>query len=256
MDRFKYSYLALVCLMCALFTSLSILASTLPNYQIKVVTEHLPPYQIENADGTLTGFSTDVIQALFKQANSKAFIEVMPWARAYQVAKTDKNTMIFSIAHTAERDKQFNWIGSLFKERLYFWGLKSKFPSPIEAAALLKGYRIAASRNSSSAQYLAADKFFNIYYSINEDQNIQMLFRNRIDLLIETELTVKNRATRLGLNFDDMVKIMEVDELHNQLSIAMNLTSDRLIVEHFQQAFNDIATQGVIEQLKSKWQIH
>ncbi len=250
----------LIYLLSTLITSKPLLADNLPKNElmvnkIQVVTEYLPPYQIENEDGTLGGFSTDVIHALFKQANREANIEVLPWARAYQIAKMDKNTMIFSIAHTLERDHQFHWIGSLFKERIFFWGLKSKFPSPIAATALLKGYRVAAARNSNSAQYLAADNFFNIYHSINEDQNIQMLFSNRIDLLIETELTLKDRAMKLGLNFDELVKIMEVDALNNDLAIAMNLNSNPQLVEHFQHSFQQLVELGTLTNIKEKWQI-
>jgi polar amino acid transport system substrate-binding protein len=126
--------------------------------KIKVVTEYLNPYQTINTDGSLSGFSTEVVQTIFKQANKKPQIVVMPWARAYNIAKTEKNVMIFSIARTKERNDLFQWIGSLTKERLYFWGLKSTFPMPLEIDTL-KGYKIAASRNSNTAQYLKAENF-------------------------------------------------------------------------------------------------
>jgi polar amino acid transport system substrate-binding protein len=86
--------------------------------EIDVVTELLEPYQIEKADGSLGGFSTEVVEALFKITKDQASIKIMPWARAYEVALNQPNTLIYSIAHTQMRDKKFHWIGALKKERL------------------------------------------------------------------------------------------------------------------------------------------
>jgi len=222
---------------------------------IKVVTEYLVPYQVKNADGSLGGFSTEVVRALFSQLNEKANIHVMPWARAYEVAKQEKNTLIFSIAHTPIRSELFHWVGSLTKERLYFWGLKTKFPQPIDDVDQLKDYKIAASRYSNVAQYLIDHSFYNIYQLIKEEQNMLMLYRSRVDLIIATELNLKNRAEKLGLNFNEMQQMAEVPELNNDLCIAFSLNTPPSVVTRFKQAFNEIKQQGVIEEIKQKWHI-
>ncbi len=231
-------------------------ATKTPLYQVQVVTEYLEPYQIAAQDGSLTGFSTEVIHALFAQANSEATISVMPWARAYEIAQNHENTLIYSIARTPTRDKRFHWIGSLKEERLYFWGLKTKFPYPIDTIALLKGYRIAASRDSNVAEFLIANDFFNVYQLIKEDQNMLMLYKDRVDLIVATELTLRKRAKKLGVDFDQMTRIAEVKALNNDLSIAFSLKSDPKMVQHFQQAFTEINSKGVIDSLKKKWQIN
>ena len=58
-------------------------AVQIPKYDVNVVTEILDPYQMYNDEGQLDGLSTDIVKALFKQANAKANIKVMPWPRAY-----------------------------------------------------------------------------------------------------------------------------------------------------------------------------
>jgi polar amino acid transport system substrate-binding protein len=223
--------------------------------EIKVVTEYLTPYQVKNADGSLGGYSTEVINALFKQANITPNFLVMPWVRAYEIAKSEKNVMIFSIAHTKSRNDLFHWIGCLTNEKLYFWGLKNKFHSSIELEALLKGYSVTASRNSNISQYLSDANFFNIYYITVEDQSMKMLFSNRIDLLIDTEINAKYRATSLGLDFSKMQKVIEINKLNYDLSIAMNANSDPQLVKEFQLAYSVIKAQGIIEALKKKWSI-
>jgi polar amino acid transport system substrate-binding protein len=227
-----------------------------PNCQINVVTEYLEPYQVKNADGSLGGFATEIVHALFKQANCKANITVMPWARAYEVSQQQPNTLIFSIAHTPKRDQLFSWVGSIFQERLYFWGLKEKFPQPVNNIAQLRPYKVAASRQSNVAQYLADNAFNNIHQLIKEDQNMLMLYRDRVDLIVATELTLKNRAEKLTLAFDRIHKLSEVKALNNDLSIAFNRDSDPELVRHFQSAFEKIQAQGIISELKKKWQIY
>lgn len=231
----------------------------MPNHgftdEIKVVTEYLEPYQIKNLDGSVGGYSTEVVKSLFKQLKIKANIQVMPWARAYKIAKEGKNVLIYSIAHTKERDNLFQWVGSFTKERLYFWGSKTKFPVPVKIEALLKGYTIAASRNSNISDYLIANNFFNIYPITIEDHGMQMLYRHRVDLIVETELNAKHRAKKLGLDFDEMIKIKEVEALNNDLSLAFSLNSDPLLVLSFQNAFKNLQRSGALNKLKNKWEI-
>ena len=230
-------------------------SATLHAEAIKVVTEYLEPYQIQKDDGSLGGFSTEVVQALFLQAQMQPNIIVMPWARAYEIAKKEKNVLIYSIAHTQMRSASFQWVGSLTEERLYFWGLKAKFIAPIDDIDKLKDFKVAASRFSNAAQYLIDNNFYNIYQLIKEDQNMLMLYKHRVDLIVATELTLKHRAKKLGLNFDDLRIIKEVNELNNDLSLAFNLHSDAELVTQLQQAFEEIKDQGVLERIKQKWNI-
>jgi len=249
----KFLIKRLLCLHCPLL--LLFITFNAQSDEIKVVTEYLEPYQIKNADGSLGGFSTEVVQALFKQTNHTANIIVMPWARAYEVAKKEPNVMIFSIARTPSRNVLFQWIGKLTEERLYFWGLKTDFAEPIDDIDKLKDFKVGASRFSNAAQYLIDNKFYNIYQLIKEDQNMQMLYKKRIDLIVATEMTLQKRSKKLGLNFDNMRIIKEVTELNNDLSLAFNLNSDAKLVQQFQDAFQALKDQGILEKLKQKWQI-
>ena len=231
-------------------------AITLSPEKIKVVTEYLEPYQIQNPDGSLGGFSVDVVQALFKHIDKTPNFNVMSWARAYAVAKAEKNVMIFSIAHTPARDDLFQWVGSLTEERLYFWGLKTQFSEQIDNIEILKELKIAVSRYSNAAQYLIDNNFYNIYQLIKEDQNMLMLYKGRVDLIVATKLTLQKRAKKLGLNFDDLQLIKEVNELNNDLSIAFNLNSDPVLVKKFQQGFEDIRKNGTLANIVEKWKIN
>ncbi|MDO6447343.1 ABC transporter substrate-binding protein [Colwellia sp. 1_MG-2023] len=223
--------------------------------EIKVVTEYLAPYQMNNADNSLGGFSTEIVQAIFKQADKTPNFSAIPWARAYETASTEKNVMIYSIAQTKERKDLFHWIGSLINEKLFFWGLKSQFPEPIDDLEQLKKYIVASARNSNVAHFLKINNFKHNYKLVKEDQNIQMLFKGRAELIIATELTLKHNTKKLNLDFDKLIKIKEFTDINNDLNLAMNLQSDPELVAEFQRAYAEIKSQGVIDAIYKKWGI-
>lgn len=224
--------------------------------EIKVVTEFLEPYQIKNPDGSLGGFSTDVVTALFEITEDQAEIEIMPWARAYEIALHKPNILIYSIAHTQIRDTKFHWIGALKEERLYFWGLKKHYTKTDYEVSALKNYKIAVSRNSNSAQYLTAQKFSNIYQLANERQNMNMLFIDRVDLILATQITIETRAKSLGYDFNELQRLNEVPALNNKLSIAFSLGTSPILIKKYQAAFQQLVNNGELARLKEKWQLY
>lgn len=223
--------------------------------EINVVTEYLSPYQVKNDDGSLGGFSTEVIHALFKITGDNPKIKVLPWARAYATAQHNKNTMIFSIAKTNKRLPNFHWIGDLIYERYYFWGLAVNINLVLLSQDKLKPYRIATSRDSNEYEYLTEKKFENIYPVVNEDQRTQMLYKERTDLIIETEITLKSTTERLNLNFSKLRKLQSVEELNYSLSIAFNINSDPELVKKYQKSFLQFKNSGQLSTLREKWNL-
>jgi polar amino acid transport system substrate-binding protein len=224
--------------------------------EIQVVTELLEPYQILNPDGSLGGFSTDVVEALFDITEDQADVQIMPWARAYEVALHKPNILIYSIARTKIREKKFHWIGALKEERLYFWGLKKNYTRTDYDVSALKAFKIAASRNSNTAQYLIAQGFSNIHQLANERQNMNMLFIDRVDLILATQITIETRAKSLGHDFNDLQRLNEVAALNNKLSIAFSLNSSPALITKYQTAFQQLVTSGQLAKLKEKWQLY
>jgi polar amino acid transport system substrate-binding protein len=224
--------------------------------EIEVVTELLEPYQIKNPDGSLGGFSTDVLEALFKITKDKANIQVMPWARAYEIALHKPHILIYSIAHTKDRDKKFHWIGDIKEERLYFWGLKKHYDKSDYEISALKNFKIAVSRSSNSAQYLIAQKFSNIYQLANERQNMNMLFIDRVDLILATQITIETRAKNLGFDFNELQRLNEVAALNNTLSIAFSMGTSPLLIQKYQAAFQQLVANGELAKIKEKWKLY
>ncbi|MFT5163966.1 MAG: polar amino acid transport system substrate-binding protein [Alteromonadaceae bacterium] len=242
----------------ASLTLLMILSlTTISSYgaQIKVVTEYFPPYQILNSDGSLGGFSTEVVLELFKLTGDTPDIHTMPWARAYDTVKKSKNVMVFTIAHTDIRHGLFQWVGRLSGEYLYIWGLKSRFNQPFESLEQMHPYSIATSRHSNPDQYFTAHQFEHLYRLVKPDQNLGMLLTRRIDLIISSEQSLKIRLNKMKIDLSMLTKVFKIEALNNNLSIAFNLNSDHQLVSRYQQAFEVLEKRGTINVLKRKWSI-
>lgn len=223
--------------------------------EISVVTEYLPPFQIQAEDGSLSGFSTDVVQALAKSVGDQLNIKVFPWARAYETASSVKNTMIFSMAKSEERLEKFLWVGDLHEIRAYFWGLKTQFPNPPYPVDELKSYRIATALNSSEFHYLKHHNFTNIYPVSKEEFRLTMIVKKRTDIIYETVPSFYAISEAQGLDVNLFTKLTPVEGDNLTLSIAFNKNSDADLVSKYQQAFIKLTHSGKFKELQEKWKL-
>jgi len=220
---------------------------------IRIVTETMPPFQYYNDDNLLTGLGTELVHKLLFETKQYNNIEVMPWARAYKIALTDPNTLIFAIARTPEREKLFHWVGDIDKQKIYYWGLKEKVSKKDFILNGASSFIVGASRNSNIEEYLKQREYKNIYPLVNEDHGLNMLFLNRIELFVESEVSIKYRAASLGYDSNQLVKLAEIPELNQQLCIALSLKTPLPTVKYFQNQYKKLKSEGTISKIQNKW---
>jgi len=239
-----------------IITELFILPSFLVKAErIKVVTEYLPPFQVKMDDGSLGGYATEVISELFKLTGDTPDIHVFPWARAYQAAKNAPSVLIYSIAHTTERDSRFHWVGSLKYERFYFWGLKSKYSQADSALIPLKNLLIASENDYNTEQYLKDNGFNRIYKVVKSEQSLLMLEKERIDIILSNELVLRSLSENINFDFTKLKRLEEAHGLQNHLSVAFSLSTPPLTVQRFKTAYTQLLTSGKLAEIKKKWMI-
>ncbi|WP_448546590.1 substrate-binding periplasmic protein [Thalassotalea fusca] len=223
--------------------------------EINFVTEHLEPYQILRPTGELSGFAIDVVRELQTMINNQDKIQVMPWARAYNTALRQPNTLIFSIARTSFREDKFHWIGSLIVEKLYVWSLDPELVNTVNSIESFSPRSIATERNSNVEQYLTQLNYPSIKRVVMETQNMKMLFRHRVDAIAGSELSLKHRANSLGLPFENMHKLFEIKSLESNLCLAFSKQTPIETVEKFRNAFQQLKQSNRFKEIQKKWQI-
>ncbi len=129
------AFLFIVSLLC-LLASNSIRAAE----PLLFVTEEWAPYNFTR-DGELTGFSTEIIQAMMAELGESHEIRVYPGARTTKVLDAQPNAVGFSYFRTPKRDNKYKWVGALVDEVIYLYKRKEddRSFSSLEDARLVEG---------------------------------------------------------------------------------------------------------------------
>lgn len=98
-------------LLVALFTGINFnaYASKEANTDLFIVATQSPLLQYGD-NGEDKGSTVEILQAILSASKLAASVNFMPWARAYDIAKSKPNTLILSIIRTPEREQQFHWL--------------------------------------------------------------------------------------------------------------------------------------------------
>lgn len=222
---------------------------------LTVVTEIIPPYQTKNEDGSVGGYATQVVKRLFQLTGKQPDIIPLPWARAYLMAQNEPNVMIYSMLRTSEREEKFKWVGDLQTQRFYMWGLKKKFTTSFSDISQAKPYQIVTSKGYSTAHFLVENDFKNVLHTARNDQNVGMLFKERVDIIFSSEGLLYNRVEKLGYAKEDVIRLLEVEPLSRELCIAFSRGSNSHLVSRFQVAFNYLERTGELEKIRRQWNI-
>ena len=210
--------------------------------QIKVVTEDTFPVQyIEN--GKVTGPATALVEQVLVAANVKYDIEVLPWARAYNLALSEPNVLIYSLARTSAREKQFHWLGRIMALEYYLYGgLDSNidFTTPISE---LTQYRVGAVRDSAVDQYLRGKGFEKLTTVIKGTQNFHLFEQNRIDLLPANQSSFQAICLQYAFNCQELKPVHKLDISSADLYMAFSQLTDAALVEKVQAAYKQVINQ-------------
>ena len=233
------------------------IADLAQSQSILVVTESAPPLQIYK-NGELTGgMAVELVQAIFKQAKLTANIKVYPWPRAYHMALTQKDTLIFSVAKSSDRVDDFIWIGKLYTLQANITKLKSATNIKIKAPEDLLNYKIGASRGDYGENYLRSiglSEGKNLYLTIKHHNLWNLLYSNRVDAIFTNQVTAISEIKSAGLDVKKAAIEYEIEGLASDIYLAANKKSDKQMIAHLQAAFQEIKINGVYQKITEKWQ--
>ncbi|MCC2607538.1 substrate-binding periplasmic protein [Planctobacterium marinum] len=251
--------LQVLALLAVLLTMLNIKAQSA---EINVVTELFYPYQQVDEDNQLKGYSVEVVEQLARMTGDALDIQILPWAVAYQVALETPDTMIFSIGRTPEREALFAWVGSLATESLHFWALSQSGVIESDSLSDFRQYRIAVVKEATTHQLLRASGFEKLYImggsesNVSEANRINMLIKNRADIIIAAETAMLPALKQLRLPATYLVRVHRARELDSELSLAFSKDSNPVLVGRYREALLQLRESGQMQQIQARWGIN
>ncbi|WP_348772730.1 transporter substrate-binding domain-containing protein [Pseudoalteromonas sp. MMG005] len=209
--------------------------------QLQVVTEEWVPYNFTNAKGEIDGRATHKVREILADANISYEIRSYPWARSMKLAKTKKNTMIYSIYRTPEREPSFLWACPLLQPvKEYLFKLKTRKDIQLNSLDDAKKHLISVVRGSVSNEFLIKNGFENgknIDITADPSSSPRKLLAGYTDLIMTTEYTAFESMKKLGVSFDQIEIALEVTNTNNNRAcLAFSPSSDMELVEQVRAA--------------------
>ncbi|MCW8831735.1 MAG: transporter substrate-binding domain-containing protein [Colwellia sp.] len=239
----------------ALFFLFSSIAIAQP---VRIVTEKLPPLQFSQADGAITGAMVDIVNLLLQKTNIDANIEILPWARSYQIALEQENTLIFSMLRGEDREDKFIWIGKLFAINSYLVSLKGNQDFQIDKIDDAKQYSVGSIRQDLAETYLRKHGFTegkNLYLSSNYKVLWQMLFSGRTELAFTNNILWKYEIEDTQLDPSQIAINYQIPDIASDLYLAASLGTDEKIINQLRKALAEIKSDGHYQQILQKWHL-
>lgn len=223
---------------------------------VRILTEEFPPYNFTK-NGKITGFSTEVVDAVLKEIKVQGTIQSLPWARAYETVQETPDVLIYSIGRSKERDKLFKWVGVIAPTNYYLfsWSGKNIKVGRLDDA---KRYQIGTVNEDVGEQFLMSKGFVkgqNLQSSVKYELNYEKLKAGRVDLWIMPELGAYFLARQAG---DDPVKMLvhayQLTDLGSDgYYMAFGAKTSDAVVDRFRRGLETIKKNGTFDALKKKW---
>jgi polar amino acid transport system substrate-binding protein len=217
---------------------------------LRVVTEELPPFSYDEG-GVVQGASTAVVRSVMDEAGLPCAIEVLPWRRALDAAVNEKNTFIYSVARTSERESRLLWIGKICDRTLAIYCLEERTDLLGHSLSELEDATLAVVQGDASVELLrelgVREDHLHFLRDANSNLASQHVLAGRSDFFVSNPDTFrwKVHGTDLEARFKRHSVIWEGDGYY----LATNPSSDPEIVARVQKAFRALATRGTLRRI-------
>ncbi|MBY3133115.1 substrate-binding periplasmic protein [Rhizobium laguerreae] len=153
---------------------------------VTFTTEDYAPFNYREGK-EIKGATVEQVEKVMAAIGVDYTIEVMPWARAYGLARTAPMTCVFATAHNSTRDPLFKWVEPLLIDRNI---LITRKGSGVTAGNLdeAKKYTIGTQREDYTETILKEKGFTKLDVASDFNATLRKLLGGRIDMMPISEL--------------------------------------------------------------------
>ena len=224
---------------------------------LPIFTTNYVPYNYQDAKGEPDGYSVQIIRALLNNLGKRGIdnkMEFLPWARAYHMATTQKNALIFSIARTEEREELFHWVGRLLPMPIYLIKHKSRTDIKVNNEANSKLWTVEGVMGGATSSCLKKLGYQVHSSTLDMAYQLEMMAKGRLDLLNVDFPSFEVRAQNAGINATDFEPVLFLDECSYDLYVALSKNSDAKLLKAVTDAWQAIDKAGVVNQVRGAFE--
>ena len=165
---------------------------------INFVTFIDPPYIFGPKEPDKQGLVEVIFENLMLYTGISYSIQIMPAKRAEIYAQTTKNTCVFPIEKSQEREVFFSWVSPIIVSKQGFFTIPDQPSIFLQTLEDAKPYRIGSYLGSSIGEYLASFNY-QVDFATKNEANILKLQAKRIDLWASDILTAAHISKHSGI---------------------------------------------------------
>ncbi|TVT71778.1 MAG: transporter substrate-binding domain-containing protein [Denitromonas halophila] len=211
--------------------------------EIQVVTEDTAYTYLEK--GRVVGPATHHVRAaLARSGFTDVRVDLYPWARAYAMASSQPNVLIYLIARTPEREDRFKWAGELMRIKYHLYKLAAREDIVVDSLDAARPYRVGVMRSDVRQHYLQRNGFAHLVESSGNEENFQKLLAGRVDLVPLPRGDVARLCARFQVDCSTVTPVFTLDALTVGLYMAFSLTTDDAVVERLRLGYAALKAEG------------
>ncbi len=221
---------------------------------LTVLAEENPPFNTVK-EGLAQGAATDLFLDMSVKAGIKVTredVKTQPWARAYESAQNQVNTVLFPMARTAARESLFKWVGPLYKVQIGLIAPKAKKIVLKDALAAAK-YKIGTVQNGAPEQAVVAAGVAVETLDRAPDlvTNLKKLQIGRVDMIAFNVVAARYNMAVQGMNPDDYEVVFVFSE--PELYFAFQKDTPDSTILSLQKALEALKKDGSYEATIKKF---
>ncbi|MBD0786748.1 transporter substrate-binding domain-containing protein [Vibrio sp. Y2-5] len=212
-----------------------------PLESIVYYTEDYPPFNFRE-NGVVKGISVDLLHEITSLSGAEvpeSNIILLPWSRSYRSALIQKNSGLFSTTKTSHREDLFQWVGPIDIAKVAVMARKGSnvvINSPIDMAK----YRIGVMRDDVGEQMLFSLGVprESMQETTHISRLIELLYKNRIDLLVYDERSAGWLIDKAGYGSDSFESVYTLDQ--SEIYYAFNKNVDTALIKEMQKNLDKV----------------
>ncbi|OLP57204.1 hypothetical protein BJF92_06680 [Rhizobium rhizosphaerae] len=203
---------------------------------LTLYTEVYPPFNYNNS-GRLTGSSVEQLKLILAETGLSYTIEILPWARGYNLAEMEPSTCVFSTMITPRRAKRFKWVAPLYRETQVLARRQQDHAAPVTLAQARRSV-VGVYINDVAAELAQSDGFEQIDTSPSMNTTVEKLLNGRVDFIYMAHSTV-DRLREQGVAIETAV-----EAYHAVGGLACNAQTPDAVIAPLQSALDRMIADG------------
>ena len=217
--------------------------------QLLITTEEsIPTSMVKEGGKVIYGRTADKIHEIMARSHVSYQMQSMSWNRAFELAKSQPDTCVFSTARTAERESMFKWIGPVAAGTWVVVGPQDRL-GKITQLEQLKDSNIGVNLGDVLTGYLG-QRGLNVVRSNDDDTSLKNLAMGRLDYWASDFSEANAKLAKHNLK-DQLAILFSFGSVDYYLACNAKVSDE--MVDSMKASLKEMKADGTAEKIEARY---